>query len=205
MGHRTVLLPVFLVPKSQKKMHWLWDKVARSSHSSVQVCCCLQDPLLHQRAIQTAIMVPLFLLSLANKSYSLAFSCRSKLESFDLLETTQIILLPVVLCGLLHAVLHTELQPGKRGECWNEKQEQAQEPSTAPQLNEQWSRISVANAKVLRLCIVHISHMLLLCSSGHTTEQFAHTGFTEARHQYPLQDSPPADVGERSYSFLLEI
>lgn len=56
------------------------------------------------------------------------------------------------------------------------KQVRAQEPSTATQLNKQLSRVNAADAEAPRLCILHPSHMLLLCTSGNTTEQFVPDG-----------------------------
>lgn len=62
------------------------------------------------------------------------------------------------------------------------KQIQAQEPSTATQLNEQLSRVNAADAEAPRLCILHPSHALLLCASGNTTKRFVPLGLMEVTY-----------------------
>lgn len=140
-----------------------------------------------------------------NNSYNPTASWRSKLEGSNLLQT-KLILPPVVLWPAMCSPTHPSPARWEAG-CWNEKQVRAQEPSTATQLNKQLPRVNVANAEApRRLCILHTSHTLLLCTSGNTTEHFVHNGFTVVRYlDARWQDSSPAEVGEWSNSFLLKI
>lgn len=77
------------------------------------------------------------------------------------------------------------------------KQVRAQEPSTATQLNKQLSRVNATDAEAPRLCILHPSHMLLLCTSGNTTEQFVPVGLMEVSYlDAHWQDLSSAEAAE---------
>lgn len=74
-------------------------------------------------------------------------------------------------------------------------QPQAEEPSTASQLNRLLS-VSVADADTPRFCM-HTSHTLLLGTSGNIRKFFVHIEFTEVRYlDAHRHNSSPAEVGE---------